>query len=163
MLCELCGKEVTFCKKVTIESVQLEVCAECAKFGIEAKKAPPKEEGPKPIIEQRLEFREKRSRPKDILEASERDELVEDYSARIRNARSQKGMTQKDLAMKINERLTLLSKIETGDMRPDDKIVAKLEKELGIKLKEKVVDAQVTKGTGTSSLTLADLIRMQKD
>lgn len=163
MLCELCGKEVTFCKKVTIESVRLEVCAECAKFGIEAKKAAPKEEGPKPIIEQRLEFREKRSRPKDILEASERDELVEDYSARIRNARSQKGMTQKDLAMKINERLTLLSKIETGDMRPDDKIVAKLEKELGIKLKEKVVDAQVTKGTGTSSLTLADLIRMQKD
>lgn len=163
MLCELCGKDVTFSKKVTIENVQLQVCAECAKFGIEAKKAAPKEEGPKPVIAQRLEVREKRSRPRDVLEATEREELVEDYSARIRNARAQKGLTQKDLAMKINERLTVLSKIETGGMRPDDKIVAKLEKELGIKLKEKVAEAQVTRAVGSSSLTLADLIRMQKD
>ncbi len=153
MLCELCGKDVTFSKKVTIEGVQLQVCAECAKFGIEAKKAVPKEEETKPVIGQRLEMREKRSRPKDVLEATEREDLVEDYGARIRNARSQRGMTQKELAMKINERLTVLSKIETGDMRPDDKIVSKLEKELDIKLKEKVVEAQVSKGVGTSSLT----------
>ncbi|MBN1677847.1 MAG: TIGR00270 family protein [Candidatus Thermoplasmatota archaeon] len=163
MLCELCGKDSTFCKKVTIEGVQLEVCAECAKFGIEAKKAAPKEVGPKPVIAQRLEVREKRARPKDVLEATEREELVEDYGARIRDARAQRGVTQKDLAMKINERLTVLSKIETGDMRPDDKIVAKLEKELGIKLKEKVTETQVTRTVGTSSMTLADLIRMQKD
>jgi len=162
MICELCGKGVTFCKKVTIEGVQLEVCAECAKFGIEAKKAVPKEVGPRPVIKQRLEVREQRARPKDVLEASEREELVEDYGARIRDARSQRGMTQKDLAMKINERVTILSKIETNDMNPDDKIVSKLEKELGIKLKEKIVETQVGKGMGTSSLTLADLIKMQK-
>ena len=35
MICEMCGKDVTFCKKVTIEGVHLEVCAECAKFGTE--------------------------------------------------------------------------------------------------------------------------------
>lgn len=162
MLCELCGKNVTFCKKVTIEGVHLEVCSECAKFGIEAKKEPPKETGPKPVIAQRLEIREKRGRPRDILSGVEKEELVDDFSARIRNARSQKGMSQKDLAMKINERVTILSKIETGDMRPDDKFVAKLEKELGIKLKEKVAEIVVAKGTGTPSLTLADLIKMQK-
>jgi ribosome-binding protein aMBF1 (putative translation factor) len=48
-------------------------------------------------------------------------------------------------------------------MRPDDKVIRKLEKELGIKLREKVVDTQVAKGMSTSALTLADLIRMQKD
>ncbi len=163
MLCELCGKDVTFSKKVTIEGVQLQVCAECAKFGIEATKPAPKEVGPKPVIAQRLDVREKRARPRDVLEATEREELVEDYGARIRDARAQRGMTQKDLAMKINERLTVLSKIETGGMRPDDKIVAKLEKELGIKLREKVTEAQVTRGIGTSPITLADLISMQKD
>ncbi len=159
MICELCGKNVTFSKKVTIEGVPLEVCAECAKFGIEAKKAPPKEAGPKPVIAQRLEVREK---PRDIYEGSEKEELADDYAARIRNARSEHGMTQKELAMKINERVTVLSKVETGDMRPDDKLVAKLEKELGIKLKEKVMEIPASKGTGTSALTLADLIRMQK-
>jgi ribosome-binding protein aMBF1 (putative translation factor) len=47
-------------------------------------------------------------------------------------------------------------------MRPDDKIIAKLERELGVKLREKVVDTQVAKGMSTSALTLADLIRMQQ-
>jgi len=162
MVCELCGKDVTFCRKVTIEGVQLEVCTECAKFGIETKKAPEKETAPKPVIAQRLEVREKRSRPRDVLEGMGKEELVEDFPARIRNARSGKGMSQKDLAMKINERLTVLSKIETGQMRPDDKMTAKLERELGIKLREKIVDTQVAKGMSTSELTLADLIRMHQ-
>jgi putative transcription factor len=162
MVCELCGKDVTFCRKVTIEGVQLEVCTECAKFGIEAKKAPEKEVAPRPVIAQRLEVREKRSRQRDVLEGMGKEELVEDFPARIRNARSGKGMSQKDLAMKINERLTVLSKIETGQMRPDDKIIVKLERELGVKLREKVVDTQVAKGMSTSALTLADLIRMQQ-
>ncbi|OGS42912.1 MAG: TIGR00270 family protein [Euryarchaeota archaeon RBG_16_62_10] len=165
MICELCGKNVTFCKKVTIEGVQLEVCTECSKFGIEAKKEPRKEEeeAPRPIIAQRLEEREKRARPKDVLAQGEKEDLAEDYGARIRNARSKKGMTQKDLAMKINERVTVLSKVESGDMTPEDKLVAKLEKELGIKLKEKVAEVLASKPSGTRSLTLADLIRMQKD
>ena len=165
MICELCGKNVTFCKKVTVEGVQLEVCAECSKFGIEAKrKEEEKESAPKPVIAQRLEVREKRSRPRDIYEAGMREELVDDYASRIRDARSKKGMTQKDLAMKINERVTVLSKVEAGDMRPDDALVSKLTKELGIVLKEKVPEVLSQKsGRGSGSLTLADLIKMQKE
>jgi len=165
MICELCGKNVTFCKKVTVEGVQLEVCAECSKFGIEAKrKEEEKEAAPKPVIAQRLEVREKRSRPRDIYEAGMREELVDDYASRIKDARSKKGMTQKDLAMKINERVTVLSKVEAGDMRPDDALVSKLTKELGIVLKEKVPEVLSQKsGRGSGSLTLADLIKMQKE
>ncbi len=164
MLCEMCGKHVTFCKKVTIEGVLLDVCAECAKFGNEAKKAPVKEEtAPRPLITQRLEQRERRGKPRDVLEKVEREELVDDYPARIRNARSKAGMTQKDLAMKINEKLTALSKIETGDMRPDERMIGKLEKELGIVLKEKVAQIQVAKATGSRTLTLADVIKIQKE
>jgi putative transcription factor len=164
MICELCGKKVTFTKKVTIEGVELEVCSECAKFGIEAKKPAKKEEpAAKPIITQRLEVRERRGKPRDIYESGMREELVDDYTSRIRNARSQKGMSQKDLAMKLNEKLTVLSKVEAGDMRPDDKLVAKLEKELAIKLKEKPAEVLAGKEGPKASLTLADLIKMQKE
>ena len=164
VVCELCGKNVTFTKKVTIEGVELGVCSDCAKFGIEAKKAPKKEEpAAKPIITQRLEVRERRGKPRDIYESGMREELVDDYPTLIRNARSKKGMSQKDLAMKLNEKLTVLSKIEAGDMRPDDKFVAKLEKELGIKLKEKPAEVLAGKEGPKTSLTLADLIKMQKD
>lgn len=165
MLCEMCGKQVTFVKKVTIEGVQLEVCSECARFGKEAKDAPKKREdaSPKPIIAQRLEVREKRARPKDIYADAEKEELVEDYAKRIRDARSKRGLSQKELAMKLNERLTVLSKVEAGDMRPDEKLIAKLQKELNIVLKEKVAQVLTQKETGTRALTLADMIKMQKE
>ncbi len=163
MLCEMCGKQVTFCKKVTIEGVLLDVCPECAKFGSEAKKAPVKEEtAPRPLITQRLEQRERRGKPQDVLEKFEREDLVEDYSSRIRNARSKTGVTQKELAMKINEKLTVLNKVEAGDLRPDERLIRKLEKELGIVLKEKVAAVQVAKATGSRTLTLADVIKIQK-
>jgi putative transcription factor len=163
MICEMCGKNVTFLRKVTIEGVALEVCSECAKFGVESKKDAPKEVGPKPIIAQRLEEREKRGRPRDVLEKGEKEDLVEDYGARIRSARERAGMTKKDLAMKINERVTILSKIEVNQMRPDEKIIAKLQKELGIVLKEKVPEVIAAKHSAMATLTLADHIRMQKE
>lgn len=162
MICELCGKDVTFLRKVTIEGVQLEVCSECAKFGIESKKEVPEEKGPQPVIAKRLEVREKRGKPRDVYTGGEKEELLEDLGAVIRKAREKKGLSQKDLAMKINERVTILSKIEAGQMRPDDKFLAKLEKELGIKLKEKVADVLAGKESVRSSLTLADHIRMQQ-
>ena len=163
MLCEMCGKQVTFCKKVTIEGVHLEVCSECAKFGTEAKKSPEKEEGPKPVIVQRLEMLERRGKPKDVLEGVEKEDLVDDFPARIRNARSKLGLSQKDLAMKLNEKLTVLQKIETGDMRPDERMIGKLQKELGIVLKEKVAQVLVAKASGAKSFTLADLMKTQKN
>ena len=163
MICELCGKDITFCRKVTIEGVQLEVCSECAKFGVEAKKEEPKEQGPRPMVARRLEFRERRGKPKDVYESGGKEELTDDYGVRIRNARSTRGMTLKDLAMKINERATVLSKVEAGQMTPDDKVVKKLEKELGIKLKEKVADVLAGKESKSASLSLADLIKMQKE
>jgi putative transcription factor len=164
MVCEMCGKDVTFCKKVNIEGVLLEVCTECAKFGTEAKKGQAPVAGPKPLIEQRLERREMRKKQRDVYVDSGEEELVEDFAARIRNARSRMGMTQKELAAKLNEKQTILSKVESGGMRPDEKLIRKLQKELGIVLKERPppqVDVQST-SSGSGSLTLADLIRMKE-
>jgi putative transcription factor len=64
--------------------------------------------------------------------------------------------------MKINEKLTVLNKVEAGDLRPDERLIRKLEKELGIVLKEKVAAVQVAKATGSRTLTLADVIKIQK-
>ena len=165
MVCEMCGKNVTFCKKVLIEGVLLEVCTECAKFGTEAKKGQAPLSGPKPVIEQRLERREKRQKQRDVYADGGEEELVEDYASRIRNARSRMGLTQKELAAKLNEKLTILSKVESGGMRPDEKLIRKLQKELGIVLKERPPPTPDVKSTshGSGALTLADLIKMREN
>ena len=160
----MCGKDVTFSKKVMIEGVLLGVCAECAKFGTEADKGRPSVEGPKPMIEQRLEQREKRQKQRDVYSDGGQEELVDDYAARVRNARSRMGVTQKELAAKLNEKQTILSKVESGTIRPDDRLIRKLQKELGIVLKEMTPPVADVKSTssGSGSLTLADLIKMKE-
>jgi len=164
MVCELCGKDVTFCKKVMIEGVLLEVCTECAKFGTEADKGRPPLAGSKPVIEQRLERREKRQKQRDVYSDGGQEVLVDDYAARVRNARSRAGVTQKELASKLNEKQTIVSKVESGTIRPDEKLIRKLQKELGIVLKENPPPEVDVKSTSSSfgSLTLADLIKMKE-
>jgi len=157
--------EVTFCKKVIIEGVPLEVCTECSKFGKDATKGEPKKSPEaKPIISQRLEVREKRLKQKDIYERAGQEELVPDYGEVLRRARVRAGFTVKDLALKINEKATVLSKVEAGTMRPEDKLVTKLEKELGISLREKVATVLAARQSDQQrGLTLADLIKIKED
>lgn len=60
--------------------------------------------------------------------------LVPEFPSIIRNARTKKGLTHDQLGQKINEKVTLIRKIETGSIRPDEILAKKLERFLGIKL-----------------------------
>ena len=157
MICELCGRDVPRLRKVVIEGVILNVCDECAKFGKEIRgNEIPKEVKyiPPEVIRERIE-RKKRRRYRDL---DEEEVLVEDYAERIRHARERLGMTQDELAKKILEKRTVISKIERGEMRPDDELIKKLEKALGIKLKEKVTVTYRKEEKKTRGLTLGDLL-----
>ena len=166
MLCELCGQGAPFLKPLLIEGSLLKVCPNCAKFGTATTPAPgpettvsshgtgsggtsektsgagvgstyatthlTKEE----IIRRRLEFRERRMSSKDVYSESGEKELVEDYHKRIQQSRNQLGWNQEQLGQKINERKSVISQLENRSMKPDDKLVRKLEKALGIKLME---------------------------
>lgn len=159
MICELCGRDVPFLKPQLVEGSILKVCQDCLKFGKEAPGSTPSSkemEGgvrdtsrgsistsfrpdiktKNEIIKNRLEKRERRLKSKDIYEQSGEKELVEDYHKRIQQARDNLGWNQEQLGQKINERKSVISKIENKSMKPDDKLVRKLEKALGIKLME---------------------------
>jgi putative transcription factor len=131
----------------------LEVCSNCAKFGTPVTKD--QERKGSPILE-RLE--RKQYRPKDIYE-KDVDVLVGDFSSRIRDARMRMDLSQEDLGKRLNEKWSVINKLETGDMRPDDKLVAKLEKTLSIKLREKFTPSKVEKKTTGQALTIGDLLR----
>ncbi|MFP4545844.1 MAG: multiprotein bridging factor aMBF1 [Methanomassiliicoccales archaeon] len=163
MICELCGKETDKGRTVYVEGSRLSVCPECARFG--DSEGPAKgETAAKPEIAQRLEKRERRMRTKDVYRDEEPMELAEDYPQRVKSARVQKNWKQEDLAAKINEKKSVIHKIEGGDMRPNDSLVAKLEKELDIRLMEKVPMVQSeTKKQSSKGMTLGDLIKIKKE
>jgi len=90
-------------------------------------------------------------------------ELVTNWNHLIEAARKKKGMTREQLGFKIGERTVTIAKIENGDLRPSDQMIAKLEKELGISLLEEVKEAPTTQQTRTpTKFTLGDFIKTDK-
>ncbi|PIV69179.1 MAG: TIGR00270 family protein [Euryarchaeota archaeon CG01_land_8_20_14_3_00_38_12] len=158
MICEMCGKKVSNLKTVLIEGSMLNVCPNCARFG---KPVKPEIAATPVEIAQRLELREKRLRTKNVFENIE-NELVDDYAKKIRDARTKMNLTPEELGKRINEKKTVITKIESKSMRPDENLIKKLETTLNIKLTEKTKTEKVeTKRTG-GELTIGDLIKREK-
>jgi len=93
-------------------------------------------------------------------------ELVENFHAKIRQARERLGLSHEDLGKRINEKVSLLRKIETGKMTPDNRLASLLERTLKIKLivptkEEKAPQSKMSKAAG-HELTLGDLMKLDK-
>jgi putative transcription factor len=93
-------------------------------------------------------------------------ELVHDFHNKIREAREKLGLSHEDLGKKINEKVSLLRKIETGKMTPDNNLAVRLEHTLKVKLivpatEEKIPEAKIPKAP-SRDLTLGDLIKINE-
>src|SRR3989344_9054884 len=106
MNCEICGSEGNLFKTL-IEDSELNVCKECSRFGkvisaveIETEK-------------QRKEYRVTTFPDKEIVQV-----IVPDYSEIIKKKREELGLKQEEFAKKINEKESLIHKIETGQFEP---------------------------------------------
>lgn len=74
-----------------------------------------------------------------ISPLSESIELVDGYGSKVRAAREKLGLSQQDLAKKLNERVTLIKKIEQETFRPSEAMGTKIENFLRIKIFEKSI------------------------
>jgi putative transcription factor len=158
MQCELCGTECD-CKSAMIDGVRMMLCPRCMRHG-QSISAPQK--APigvnKPILE-----RIKRPKVKDVYRNME-TELVSDWNELIKKAREKKGLSREELGFRIGERTVTISKIENGDLRPSDKTIGKLEKELEITLVEKVAGiSSMPSSSHSRGLTIGDLIKKEDE
>jgi putative transcription factor len=160
MHCELCGSVITGSsgKRVRIEGAELEVCGQCAKYGVELQQ--PK----KPALKRKVP-----GAPATPVVHHRRDafdmmdgEIVDDYGERIKNARSERGMSQKDLALAVKEREILIKKIEKGDLIPEDEVRKKIEKVLQIRLVDSPEDPIEKRRSEQVKTTLGDLISIKR-
>ena len=88
---------------------------------------------------------------------------MEDYAEVIRQARENLGLSTEDLGKKINEKESVLRKIETGKMAPNDQLVSKLEHTLKIKLLVPVAEEKVPFPKAAShEFTLGDVMKIDK-
>ena len=162
MECEICGKPVPENNPIRakIEGSVMVVCKECSKLG-KIQKAPPKPKF-------RQQPKSKGSQNKRNRNYSRRDEpseeLVENFDMEIRKARESKNWSREDLGKKINERVSVITRIETGKMTPDIKLTKKLEKALNIKLLEKTSEVDLNQFISSSSgeRTLGNVMKIKR-
>ena len=156
-------------QKVIIEGAKMTVCANCAQFGAKIAKKPPKT---KPISGSSYSFEKNRktpiSTPKPKINETEIDEeldIVPDYAEKIRKIRATKNLNQDKFAQKLNEKPSLLRRIESGKVKPTMQLAKKIEKVYGISLIQSsdqvVVDTKkyMKKARGTS---LGDIAFIKK-
>ena len=77
-----------------------------------------------------------------------------------------KGLDHASLASKISEKKSILTSVEAGNMKPNEKLIKKLENSLGIKLVEKVeVESAPRSSQSSKALTMGDLLKqaMEKE
>lgn len=159
MRCEVCGQEIRGePRRRIIEGAKMIVCGRCAQFGSE-EWSPQQSRTP-----QRRPTRRTSPRPRrNYVEEAEEMVLVENYGAKIRKARQKAGFTVEDLARKINEKESVIKKLEREDFTPTPRVREKLKRTLSIKLMERVesVSGPVLSGP-RGPLTLGDMIKIKE-
>ena len=163
MECEICGKPVPENNPIRakIEGSVMVVCKECSKLGT-IQKAPPK---PRYVKQNNKPNRPANTRNRAYTRNEEpTEELIEDFSLEVRRGREAKNWSREDLGKKINERVSVITRIETGKMTPDNKLTKKLEKALNIKLLEDVDNVDLNQFINTSSgeRTLGNIMKIKR-
>ena len=155
MLCEMCGAESASLEPRKVSGSVLRVCTSCAGMG---KQTSYRESvGHRAFVAQTLEKREQKTRYKDI--SSDEKVLVSNYGDVVRKARERKGLDHVSLAMKISEKKSIITSVESGNMKPNEKLIKKLENFLKINLMENVEETSSSYKTGSKkNFTMGDLI-----
>jgi putative transcription factor len=161
--CEVCGCKIHGSPlRAIIEGAKLTVCGECSKHGkvireeaLTLGQVTPKKTLPPISL--------KKKTPAATVDVTQ--EVVDDYDSKIRQAREKLGISHDELGKKLNEKSSVLKKIETGKMMPNNMLVTKLEHALKIKLLVPISEEKVAQELPKSpnrELTLGDLMQLNK-
>ena len=159
MECEICGRKIVGRRyRILVEGSELTVCESCKDLGVERPIKKPKavvKPMPKPISKPI-------SKPKPMAKPVEFEyELVENFHEIIKREREKRGWSQEELAKRIQEKVSLIRKIENAEITPEKEVIEKLERLFGIKLTEVVEEVKVQKTTSITP-TLGDIVVIRR-
>jgi putative transcription factor len=87
---------------------------------------------------------------------------VDDFTQQIRRAREQRGWAQKDVARSLNERTSVITKVESGKMAPTITLARKLERLFKLTLLEETESVDLPPVPSQSSATLGDVVQIKR-
>ncbi len=168
MRCEVCGREILGPpQRKVIEGAKLTVCSKCAQFGSAdwgTSRAAPVKSAPAGWLTTTTPPPSPRPRVRNDVESVESQELIEDYGPQIRKARQKLGLSEKDLAKKMQEKESVIKNLEKQDLTPDNRLIGKIKKYLSLDIVERA-DAQKSQilAKPTGAKTIGDMLKMKAE
>lgn len=96
-------------------------------------------------------------------------EYAEDFGELVKEARIRMGWTQEDLARQLNEKLTIIKKIEAGEFHPPLDLARRIERVLKIRIlvppEEGLEELSrfIERGRRERGVSLESLLKKRKD
>jgi putative transcription factor len=161
MECEICGKETLKTKTIELNGADYIVCLGCAHLGREL--TPRKTVSENLIQLKKKSFSSLKGMKPERHSFNEETQLIENLGAVIKREREKKGLTVKELAMKLFEKESVMHRVESGRFEPSNELVKKLEKFFEINLRKKVEEGKEFESKQFfKKMTLADLLEKKK-
>lgn len=150
--CEVCGRPVRRLVQVTIEGSVVKACFSCSKLGTRVPTHKPRPRGTRGF-RRKAHFK----KPEIVLEP------IPGYGDLLRERREELGLTQEELGKRINEKTSVVARLEAERMTPSEALAKKIERHLGIRILE-VVEEQKEGSYRPSGgeLTLGDVVKIKR-
>jgi len=140
-MCEICGEKVAVAE-ANVDGVKMKVCEGCSKFG------------------NRIEKREVKSGRRNHIPDEREEDILPDFPQKVRDARNAAGLTRKEFAEKLNEKVGVIENIEAGKRLPSLSLAKKIEKTFSIRLVGSITSPE-TKTNSLPGMTLGDLVKVK--
>lgn len=128
-----------------IEGSELKVCESCAKYGKQLQNS----------AQHRIPVSSHLDAPEQTIRT--------DFSRSIKQTRESLKLNQEDFAKKIQEKVSVVSHIESGKSEPSIALAKKLEKMFNIKLVEYEKESvNIPKSESGMGMTIGDVIKVRK-
>ncbi len=185
MSCEMCGEFAgPDLSESEVDGVKMFVCPKCTRFGskVSEKKqafvddseesevtfvrSSPGGKGPS-VSHVKVKtgttptpVRPRQRSRRDVLRSDR--VLVDDYGEVVKEARKAQGLSLEQFAQMINEKASLIQKLEKSEFNPPENLIVKIERKLDISLKEEAA-APIFTGSGSAKdTTLGDVVKLKK-
>ena len=144
--CDMCGKDAELYRAV-IEGVDLNTCSNCSSHG-------------KKIAKVKVVDKLVKKNVEGLSLGDSVERVIEDYPLKIKQARESKGFEQKELGRLLAEKESVVSRVESGSMKPSLRLARKFEKILGLSL---VYEDKIKEFKGgkvlSGGMTIGDLLK----
>jgi len=138
-LCEMCGKESSLFR-TKVEGSELRLCNNCSGYGKKVgwQSSSGLNNSQNGVRRFGNSAGDKLTRASNKYIPNQELELVSSFSQKVQSSRSRKNMTQEQFANMLSERVSVVQKWESGNLKPKIEVAKKLERILGVGLVKKI-------------------------